>query len=170
MHHLQRNLNALAIVIICGVLLGALGVQFFLHEEPCPLCLLQRLGMVGVASSLLLNIQFGIRASHYALGLISCLVGGTVALRQVSLHVCPSFAQFGSPVFGVSLYTWSFFVFAASVLGIALLLFCYKPDRDSEEREPLNGWSWFAFSLILLIVVVNVVATFFQCGIGPCQD
>ncbi len=165
----QLNLNALMIVILCGVLLGAFGVQFLWHENPCPLCLLQRAGMIGVAIGALLNLWFGVHMAHYGLCLLSALTGGFVALRQISLHVCPGMSPFGLPVLGLSLYTWSFFVFVCVVLGVAVLLFLYDP-HDNVEMPPLNLWGKFASGLLFFVVVANIVTTFMLCGIGPCQD
>lgn len=164
---IERALNLLIILIIAGVLLSAFGVQFIAHETPCPLCLLQRLSMIGVILSLLMNLVFGIKPSHYALGLFSCLTGGFVALRQISLHVCPQFPTFGLPVLGLSLYTWSFIVFICSVLGIAILL-CFYDREKSEEVVPLQKRGVFTLALILLIILVNFLATLKQCGLGPC--
>lgn len=166
----QKNLNALIVFTITGILLGAYGVQFFGHEDPCPLCMLQRLGMMSVAASLLLNIRFGIRTSHYALALLSSLVGGIVALRQISLHICPGFPKFGFPVLGLSLYTWSFIIFACCVLAVALLLFLYDPKDKPDENRQVNSWCMTAFLFIFLVTVANVITTFMQCGWGPCQD
>lgn len=167
----ERNLNALLIIILSGVLLSAYAVQFLWNEEPCPLCLLQRLGMLGVASGALMNLRFGVRPFHYGLSLISAVVGGTVALRQISLHVCPGFAPpFGLPVLGLSLYTWSFLVFVCSVLYIAFLLFLYKPGESELEPAAYTKWSKTAFSLIFFVALTNVITTWMQCGLGPCVD
>lgn len=167
---LERTLNALIIIVISGVLLGAFGVQVFMHEEPCPLCFLQRLGMIGVASSLLLNVWFGIQASHYGLAIISSLMGGSVALRQISLHVCPGFTSFGLPVMGLSLYTWSFFVFACCVLSVGLLLCLYEPRKSGERPLRLNFWEKTASYLIFFVAFGNILAAFLQCGFGVCHD
>lgn len=164
----ERDLNALLIVILSGVLLSAFGVQFLFREQPCPLCMLQRLGMLGVACAAALNIWHGVRMSHYALMLLSALVGGFVALRQISLHVCPGFASFGFPVLGLSLYTWSFIVFVCVVLYVALLLFLYDPKETQEA--PVNTWSKFATGAIFLIAFLNIFTTFMTCGFGPCAD
>lgn len=166
---LERSLNVLLVLIIGGILLGAYSVQFFLHEEPCPLCMLQRLGMIGVTMGALLNLKFGIRMSHYGLSLISALMGGVVALRQISLHACPGFPEFGLPVLGLSLYTWSFLVFACVVFGIAVLLFLYNPEESVKPQERLNFLSKFAFGLIFLVTVANILTTYLQCGFGPCE-
>jgi disulfide bond formation protein DsbB len=166
----ERDLNALIVIILSGILLGAFGVQFIMHEKPCPLCLLQRLGMIGVATGMLLNMWFGVRMSHYALALLSALMGGFVALRQISLHVCPGFPEFGLPVLGLSLYTWSFIVFVCVVLAVALLLFLYDPKESQEAPPPANSWSKLAFGLIFFVAVANIVTTLMQCGLGPCAD
>jgi len=164
----ERFFNALVIFILCGVLLAAYSVQFFWHEEPCPLCMLQRLGMISVASGLLLNLFFGIRMSHYGLSLLSCLMGGVVALRQISLHVCPGFSVFGLPVLGISLYTWSFFVFVCSILAISLLLFLYRPTKSQEVPVQQEWFSKFALMITSIVTVANIATTFFQCGFGVC--
>jgi len=166
----ERNLNALVVIILSGVLLGAYGVQIFMHEQPCPLCLLQRLGMIGVAVGALLNIWFGVHMSHYGLSLLSALMGGLVALRQISLHVCPGFGEFGLPVLGLSLYTWSFIVFVCVVLSVALLLFLYDPAERQELSIRLNGWCKLAFSLMFFVALANIITTLIQCGLGPCAD
>lgn len=166
----QKNLNALLILILSGVLLSAYGVQFIYHEQPCPLCMLQRLAMIGVACAAVLNLYFGVRMSHYGLMLISSIFGGCVALRQISLHVCPGFSTFGFPVLGLSLYTWSFIVFVCVVAYVSMLLFLYDPSEREEMSTPLNGWGKFSFALILCTALANVVTTFLQCGWGPCVD
>lgn len=166
----QRNLNALIIVILSSILLSAFGVQIFMHEQPCPLCLLQRLGMIGVATGALMNVWYGIRTSHYGLMLLSSLMGGFVALRQISLHVCPAFPKFGLPVLGLSLYTWSFVIFVCVVLAVALLLFLYNPKESQYQPAPPNLWGKFAFGFIVIIAAANIVTTLLQCGLGPCSE
>lgn len=169
MGKLQQNLNAIVILILCGVLSSAFFVQFVKHEVPCPLCLLQRVGMIAVAAALTLNLFFGIRMSHYALAILAALGGGFVALRQISLHVCPGFSEFGVPVLGLSLYTWSFIVFVCCVLAISLIMFLYSPSRDGNPL-PLSTLSKIAVGALIVITIVNAIATYFQCGLGPCHD
>lgn len=167
--NLPYYMNALLIFILCGIISGALFIQFVENEKPCPLCLLQRVGMIGVAIGALFNLHFGIKPAHYGFSLISCLVGGAVALRQISLHVCPNFPKFGVPVFGLSLYTWSFLTFASAILYIAILLFLHstKDETTSMKGHPIAK---SAFVYLFLIILINTVATFFQCGIGPCNE
>ena len=168
MRELQRTLNALIALVLSGILLAAFGVQFIENERPCPLCLLQRLGMLGVGAGVLMNVRFGIKPLHYGLCILSSIFGGFVALRQISLHVCPGFPEFGIPVLGLSLYTWSFLIFTVCVLSVGVLLFLYDPERD-EERLPLNGWHKTVFYLLFALSAGNVVSTAFQCGWGVCH-
>jgi len=166
---LERHLNAFMATVISGVLWGALAIQFFKHEEPCPLCLLQRLGMLGVAAGILMNLKFGIRKAHYALALISALFGGFVALRHISLHICPGFPTFGHPFWGLSLYTWSFFVFASSIAYIALLLLIFDQKTDKKESIKRNWCDHLAFILVFLVTLTNIFTTLWKCGLGPCS-
>lgn len=166
---LQKNLNALLALTIAGILLGSFGIQFIKGERPCPLCLLQRSMMIGVATCALLNIHFGIKPMHYALGLLCSLTGGTVALRQIALHVCPGFPSFGLPVLGLSLYTWSFLIFTCSVLAIALLLLMYNPYEEDRKPAP-TGLGQLASLFILFLAAANIFATLHQCGLTACSE
>lgn len=167
----ERNLNALMAFIIAAILWGALGIQFFKHEQPCPLCLLQRLGMLGVAAGALMNAKFNPSKLHYGLSLLSAVFGGFVALRQISLHICPGFPVFGKPFLGLSLYTWSFIIFSSSVAFIALLLMIFDhKEREAHEVPALNWIGKIAFLFVFLVALTNIFTTLWQCGLGVCAD
>lgn len=164
-----RTLNALLIIILSAILLGALYVQYVQGEIPCPLCYLQRLGMVGIAMGALLNITCGLRPSHYGLSLAAAVFGGAVAIRQIALHACPEFPIFGKPVWGLSLYTWSFLIHASSALFIALLLFVQEEAGWGPRIKRKNWWEILSIVLLLIVICGNVAATLTQCGFGPCE-
>jgi len=165
---LIRTLNALMIFVIMGVLLGAYYQQYFKHEVPCPLCILQRLAMIGICMGLLLNLRFGIKLKYYGLSFLSAIVGAIVAGRQICLHICPGFPIFGIPVFGLSLYTWSFLVFAFSILALVVFLFLYSPDQT--KKRSLNFFEHSAFFVIFILTTLNLFTTYKECGFGPCED
>ena len=50
----RRPLNALGLLICVGLLGYAYYAQAFLHLEPCPLCIFQRIGVAGIAFFFLL--------------------------------------------------------------------------------------------------------------------
>lgn len=165
----QRIANALFIYVLCGVLTAAYTYQFTTHENPCPLCLLQRLGMIGVAAGLLMNLRFGIRAEHYGLCILSALLGRFVSLRQIGLHVCPQFPTFGEPVLGYDLYAWAYIVFSCSALAIAALLIVFGMTNHRPVKTFWGGWEITAFCLVGLLVLGNFVTTLIICGLGACS-
>ena len=61
---LATALNALGLYAIAAVLAVAFAAQLWLHELPCPLCLLQRIQFALLAIGPILNIRHGPRSSH----------------------------------------------------------------------------------------------------------
>jgi disulfide bond formation protein DsbB len=169
MNTLAVNLNALVILIISGVLVAAFGVQLFMGEQPCPLCFLQRLGMVGAAIGLVMNLRFGIKAKHYGLTLLSCVLGAGVAIRQTVLHICPSEPSFGMPVLGLSLWVWSFLVFVCTILAVAILLFLFESNAPEEKIQKMNWFSKISVWILALVVFFNILTALHLCGLGPCS-
>jgi disulfide bond formation protein DsbB len=163
---LARFLNAAHVLVLCSVLLSAYGVQFLIHEQPCPLCLLQRLAMIGIAISLICNLKFGICPLHYGLGILSSSFGTVVSLRQMALHICPQFPTFGEPILGLDLYWWAFIVFKVSILFFVLYLFLY--NSSDEKKVKMNWFEKFVFGLTALLTLSNVVTAFIECGFGAC--
>lgn len=172
-NNLFRELNSLGVLALVGVLGFAQFAQFFDHELPCPLCLLQRVGFVAVMFGLLLNVFYGCRALHYSISTVGALFGGAVALRQVSLHVIPGTPFYGSDFFGFHFYTWAFICFAMIIFGLAVIS-CfsrqYKIDAEFINFSSQSSLGKLAIGLGLLIVLVNAVTTFVQCGPLVCDD
>lgn len=163
------NIFEFAGVII--MLLLALFFQFWLGELPCPLCLLQRVGFIGVAFGFILNFRFGFRPSHYSIILLSALFTSFVALRQVALHVIPGTGAYGSPIFGMHLYTWSF-IFAMLIVIITAVLLGF--DRQYKATEPSSRlWLYIVRTLyvvMVFIIIANLVSVFLECGFHECPD
>ena len=156
--------NVVGLVIICMVLLAAFYLQFTLAEIPCPLCLLQRVCFVAIGIGLCLNIRFGAKDTHYGLIILSCVVGFSISLRQVFLHLGPYDPGYGSPFLGLYLYAWSAIAFmvAVSLCGIALL-FEKNPNHKKPGRLLLTLIGFFS-----LVVLANAVMAFIECGPGVC--
>lgn len=167
-----RILNSVCSLIVCSILLGALYFQFFLGEDPCPLCLLQRMGMMGVIFGLILNIQFGFNVKHFSLVIFAALVGLVFSTRQVLLHICPEVgvaSGYGTPVFGMHLYTWGVFIFLSSILGSALFLLFSNRYKMVNDKKIL-AIEKLTLYLSFIIIAINVIATFFECQLGPCCE
>jgi disulfide bond formation protein DsbB len=161
-------------VELCGIILMlflAFLFQILLYELPCPLCLLQRVGFLGVAFGFLLNLRFGARPSHYAIVLISALYTSFVALRQIGLHIIPGTGAYGSAFLGLHLYTWSF-IFSMIVVVITTLILGI--DRQYQKPHPSNiRWRYLTnilFAIVTLLAVTNLISVLLECGIGICPD
>jgi disulfide bond formation protein DsbB len=161
-------LNAAGLAGLVAVLLVAYTDQFAGHDLPCPLCLLQRVAIVGVAFGLLLNLRYGPQPSNYGMMLLAALFGMAVAGRQVLLHVVPGTGSYGAALLGLHLYSWSFLLFAAVILGTAILLLLPRPTSPMQPlpRELRYALAWAAIGLSAL----NAVTTFLQCGPLECPD
>ncbi len=170
---LGRSCNVLFVLAVTCILLGAYAVQFGAGELPCPLCLLQRLAMLGVGTGAMLNVLFGVRPQHYGLSLASAIFGGIVAGRQVLLHVAPGDPGFGSAIWGLHLYTWSFVAFVGIGCILSAMLWLdaqFAPAARRNGRLPLSPAAGAVLALFMLVAVANVATTVLLCGLGPCPD
>ena len=170
---IYRKINALGLIVLSAMLFFALYDQFMAQELPCPLCLLQRIGFVAVGIGLLLNIMKGPRPAHYSFSALAAVVGGAVALRQVSLHVIPGTPPYGEPFLGYHFYTWAFIWFVLILIVISVITSFSRQYETRVAYVPLKAQPWLgkvAMLLFLLVITANVLSTFALCGPGVCPD
>src|SRR3989344_5339630 len=117
----------IALVGIGFILLSALYEQIFQHEQPCPLCLLQRAAFINIGIALIMNLRYRNKVAHWAIVVLSAFMGMIVSIRQILLHIT-SIEGYGNPVFGLHLYTWCFLFFSIALVGSAIMLLIY-PER-----------------------------------------
>lgn len=166
-----RLLNALGVLAISAVLTYAFFDQIAYGDLPCPLCILQRVGFVGVGLGLALNVKFGPRPSHYAVCILSAMAGGLVSSRQVLLHIVPGTGTYGDAFFGLHFYTWALTLYIVIAAGCAvLLLFDRQFDTPPAASTKLTGLSLAAFLLIGALALGNGISTVLECGGGLCPD
>ena len=166
-----RTLNAFGLLAVSLVLIAAFLDQFLLGELPCPLCLLQRVGFMGAALGLALNVQFGPRPSHYAVTILSACFGGMVSIRQILGHIVPGTGTYGSPILGLHYYSWALLIFGAIVLGCTALLF-FERQFEQPETAPARATT-FGMAMVGLaatLALANGVSTVLECGAGLCPD
>ncbi|PKF75981.1 disulfide bond formation protein B [Chryseobacterium sp. PMSZPI] len=167
-------INFAGILIISAILSGAYYFQFAMNEYPCPLCLLQRLCFFGIMIGLFLNLKFGFSSTHYGLSILSALLGAGISYRQILLHICPSPTDhgYGTPVFGMHLYSWALVAYLVSILCIAFLLLSPKQfEKGDKQHVPsFSLLAGIAFGICFLLALTNGIATFFECGFGICPD
>ncbi|MFL9924055.1 disulfide bond formation protein B [Herbaspirillum lusitanum] len=167
---LGNVLNILGLFGICASLSIAFYYQLALRELPCPLCLLQRAGMMLIGIGLLMNVRFGVRSAHYGVALAGALATGVIATRQVFLHITPGDTGYGSTLFGLHFYTWAVLSALAAIAGIALLLMLKSWETPAREAGWKSRWGKLAGILFVLLVAGNLLSTVLECGGGACED
>lgn len=166
---LARRINFILMLMVAGVLCGSLSVQFILGDLPCPLCILQRYAMVGLAIGPLLNLRFGIRPRHLSVTLMFALFGIAVSVRQVLLHIVPGTGGYGAPILGMHLYTWSTLIFFIALVITALLLLIedvWSPPEISLYNDRIVH---VGFGIMILITLLLATVTLLECG-WRCPD
>jgi hypothetical protein len=124
----------LEILVLCGVLLGAFGIQFFEGELPCPLCILQRLGMM-------------LAATGAAFILVKWKDGDP---------------GYGDPVMGLHLYTWALVVFVCLIGSSAVCLLFSGWFLEGRARP--GWWSRAVPGLLALLILANTVNIIIEQG------
>lgn len=166
-----RYLNAVGLVAVSVVLIAAFVDQIAFNDLPCPLCILQRAGFLGVAVGLAFNVKFGPKPSHYGLMILAAIAGGAVSVRQTLLHIIPGEGAYGDAFFGLHFYAWALLLFAVCVTGTAiLLLFDGQFERGPDAVPPAPLLGTLAIVLVLLLALGNGVSTVLECGGGLCPD
>ena len=157
--------NLLILFIINLVLTLAFLDQFYNHDLPCPLCILQRVGFTLIGLMYLLNIRAGAQPAHYGFAVLFAVLGLSVSLRQVLLHVAPDDLGYGDTFFHLHFYTWAFVGFLGLMMSTAILLII--PEWGTRSRHWLAQLMciWF-----MLLLVGNLLSTLAICGIGACAD
>jgi disulfide bond formation protein DsbB len=168
---LERILNCLELTAIIFILSLAFIFQIVFQEIPCPLCLLQRIGFIGIVFGLLLNLRFGFRPLHYGIVILSAILTSAAALRQIALHIVPGTGAYGNALLGLHLYTWSFL---GSIIIIIMTVIMFSAERQYKSAKAVSlGWQrvmHILFALTFLIVLFNVMSVFMVCGWHACPD
>lgn len=176
MHNFQLALTKFINAgLFCGILLViilAMFFQLYLHELPCPLCLLQRFGFFAMAFGVLLNFRFGYKASHYSIVLISAIFTMFVALRHIALHVVLGTGGYGDPILGLHMYTWSYIFSMIVIIATAIVIGLeaqYQPMAPAVKNNR-GILVQSLFIIVSLLLVTNIVLLFLMCGFSECPD
>jgi disulfide bond formation protein DsbB len=151
--------------VLIGILTAAFAVQFWSGEPPCPLCVMQRIALMLIALGplhiLLRAYAEGLTSRALALGqgmaIIAAVVGALASGRQILLHILPGDPGFGSPVFGLHLYTWCFITFSGQIVASAVLLIATLVE-DGTARRPMTMVTATSFAIVVAANLISVVA------------
>ena len=157
------------------VMLSAFYIQFAEGEFPCPLCMLQRYGMIlSTAGALFIVMQARrgtLTTARYSqglgMGLLGALIGGAeVSVRQILLHINPGDPGYGAPVLGLHLYTWALitFIIVIAYCGVRLVLTPLGIPQAPPAGSALWRLSTVIIWIFIAVVAANVVAIIFLEG------
>lgn len=161
------------VIAYVGVLLGAFTIQFAEGEFPCPLCMLQRYGMILSTIGALWIIMQAKRgeltpASYQqglGMGVLGAAAGALVSVRQILLHIKPGDPGYGSAVMGYHLYTWALITFYIVILFVAVVsMFAPVGIPEAPEGKGSLTISSVVVWLFVILVGLNVIAIFFLEG------
>jgi disulfide bond formation protein DsbB len=168
LHVLAAALNVWVLVLI---LAAAFSVQLIAGELPCPLCVVQRIALMmcalGPLYVLLQARDRTLTGRDVAIGngiaIIAALVGAAVSVRQVLLHILPGDQGFGSPLFGLHLYTWCLIAFVCQIAASGLMLIGAAWLKE-------EGISWriahVTAGTFVVIVVANLLSVIAEAGLN----
>ena len=118
----------------------------------------------------LMNLVFGLRPRHYALSGIAALFTAMISLRQMFLHIVPGTGSYGGTIFGWHLYTWTF-VFSGLFLLWSMQLLCNAQFKLVRVNRTTNYDNLIrALGADVVLLLVNVVGAYMECGVGFCPD
>ncbi|MFV9997339.1 MAG: disulfide bond formation protein B [Arsenophonus endosymbiont of Dermacentor nuttalli] len=160
------NLNILGLLGICILLIVAFYYQIILHEMPCPLCLLQRLGIIMIGIGFLFNLIFGIKQCHYSIIIFSSITTCITATRQVLIHILPGDPGYYSTFFGLHLYTWSL-LFSIAIILFVCTLMLFNNDELQIAKSPAREITIYLF---MFLIFANLISTILECGLTQCVD
>lgn len=158
------DLALLAMVVaLAGVLTAALVMEIAYGEKPCPLCLLERIGMFGICVGIVLHLRRGPSVRAIGLGFASALFLLVVSVRQVLLDICPrpGHSYVGSAVLGLHMPVWSVLVAVAVLAGFAGVLVAFgeavwRPGPRHPGPARAAGWAGLYTAALCAINLITV--------------
>jgi disulfide bond formation protein DsbB len=164
------------LAVIAGILSAAMVMQYVYGELPCPLCLLERAALFGVAFGIIANLRSGFSYRNTGLSLLFALVLLIVSVRQTLLDIYPrpGHEYIGSTVLGLHMPVWSILI-ALAILAAYALKLVLLGDEARLERSKLDAFPRFGPSAdilsiyVIALCAINLVSAFVQCGLGQCH-
>ncbi|MBI1205116.1 MAG: disulfide bond formation protein B [Rhodopseudomonas sp.] len=165
LYRLAATANAWVLIL---VLIAAFAVQLLTGEPPCPLCTLQRIGLMLCALGpiyLLIGQRNGdvtarTIATAAGISILAGLVGAAASARQVLLHILPNDPGYGAPVLGLHLYTWCLIAFLAHIAANAIMLIgtVWFNDGLIERWRPVAAATATALAVVVVANIGSVIA------------
>jgi disulfide bond formation protein DsbB/nitrate reductase NapE component len=166
----------LVMFVIAGILTAAMTLQYVNGELPCPLCLLERVAMLGVCFGIMLNFRRGFSYQNTGFSLLFAIVLLVVSVRQSLLDIYPrpGHEYIGSAIFGIHMPVWSIIIALALLIAYAIKLASlggdeYLREADVSEFPAIRRIADILSIYVIAICLINLVSVVLQCGFGECH-
>jgi disulfide bond formation protein DsbB len=164
----------LMLLVITGVLTAAMFMQYVKGELPCPLCLLQRVCMLGVCFGIMHGFRFGFTGRNAGVSMLFATLLLVIATRQTLLDIYPrpGHAYIGTAIFGIHMPVWSILIALALLIAYAVkfILFGGEEQRGM-ERAPaaIAAPARILSAYVVLVALINFGSVLVQCELGECH-
>lgn len=166
----------LVMFVIAGILTAAMTLQYVNGELPCPLCLLERVAMLGVCFGIMLNFRRGFSYQNTGFSLLFAIVLLVISVRQSLLDIYPrpGHEYIGSAIFGIHMPVWSIIIALALLIAYAIKLAIlggdeYLREADVSEFPAIRRIADILSIYVIAICLINLVSVVLQCGLGECH-
>ena len=163
----------LSIIVLNGILIAAMVMQYAFSEIPCPLCLLQRYAYFAIIFGMLLSLKYGETARRVGVTLLMSWFLMLISGRQSALDIVsrPGHQWVGSALLNIHLPVWSFiigflFIFFYCVKLIVLGQASEQLDLTDSQSLWVRTIGHWLFVITLILLAVNFVSVVLQCGVG----
>ena len=157
---------------LAAIQTAALLIQFVGGEIPCPLCLIERFAMFGIAFGLVLRLRPGASTRGIGIAMVFAVFLLVVSVRQVLLDIVPrpGHAYVGSPILGLHMAVWSVLIAVAilAALAIRTALFGGRSTSLAPGSRLAGAARWLGV-FVTVLCLVNLAAVLLQCGVGACR-
>jgi len=166
----------LVMFVIAGILTAAMTLQYVNGELPCPLCLLERVAMLGVCFGIMLNFRRGFSYQNTGFSLLFAIALLVISVRQSLLDIYPrpGHQYIGSAIFGIHMPVWSIIIALALLIAYAIKLAIlgsdeYLREADVSEFPAIRRIAEILSIYVIAICLINLVSVVLQCGFGECH-
>jgi disulfide bond formation protein DsbB len=166
----------LVMFVIAGILTAAMTLQYVNGELPCPLCLLERVAMLGVCFGIMLNFRHGFSYQNTGFSLLFAIVLLVISVRQSLLDIYPrpGHEYIGSAIFGIHMPVWSIIIALALLIAYAIKLAIlggdeYLREADVGEFPAIGSIADILSIYVIALCLINLVSVVLQCGLGECH-
>jgi disulfide bond formation protein DsbB len=164
------------LVVIAGILTAAMVMQYVKGELPCPLCLLQRAALFGIAYGIIQNFRDRFSYQNTGISLVFAVLLLIVSTRQTLLDIYPrpGHEYIGTAILGLHMPVWSVIIAATVISAYALKLAVlggdsHLIDYPADSFAVLARLGDFVAAYVIVLCLINLGSVVVQCGFGECH-